>query len=160
MADYSFVSGDGNTQQKRARRSSTRRKKSRRKAAADDGFDSGGEDPILGGSSDSDSDDLEMESFLEGESTVRRRSRAGTLVGVRTMGDRVVMSVDGTGMEERDDDEPVVLTKAERKIADLKVLREIAISGIFVGLWYIFSLLISIVSFAHCTLPVMLGFFS
>lgn len=79
--------------------------------------------------SDHDSEEeIEMVTFEEG-----RRSRSS----IRSLGDRMVMDdAHSTGDT----------AKEEKKRADMKVLRHLAVNGIFIGLWYTFSLLISLVS--------------
>lgn len=55
----------------------------------------------------------------------RLNLRGGGAVG---LGDRLVMA---------DGDRPVI-SDAEKKIADGKVLRDMAINALFIGLWYVY----------------------
>ncbi|KAF8456800.1 triose-phosphate transporter family-domain-containing protein [Kalaharituber pfeilii] len=81
---------------------------------------------------DDDDDDAESPGGLRRKSSDMQTSRRPSL----TLSDRIVMDPPGGGH--------VVVSKEDRQIADAKVARNIAINACFIGLWYLFSLLISI----------------
>lgn len=100
---------------------------------------------------DSESEDLEMSDYPhtgdEGEAWApspdrrkrgKRRRRGGLNLrgGERSLGlgDRLVMA----------DGERPVISDEEKKLADGKVIKDMSINALFIGLWYLFSLLISI----------------
>ncbi|PWW75154.1 TPT-domain-containing protein [Tuber magnatum] len=97
---------------------------------------------------DSESEDLEMGYYANvGEEVTWRNGDEEERVKTRnrrrlslhgevgpSLGDRLIMA---------DGDRPVV-SKEEKRIADVKVIRSLAINVILIGLWYLFSLLISI----------------
>ncbi|CUS08437.1 unnamed protein product [Tuber aestivum] len=97
---------------------------------------------------DSESEDLEMGDYANvGEEVTRRSGDEGGRVKTRNQRGLSLHGDDGPSLGDRlimaDGDRPVV-SKEEKRIADVKVIRSLAINVILIGLWYLFSLLISI----------------
>ncbi|KAF8424960.1 triose-phosphate transporter family-domain-containing protein [Tirmania nivea] len=87
---------------------------------------------------DSESEDVELSSWDSDASNkpiVKRRKKRATRESL-TLGDRMVMDPPGS--------EGVVISQEDRRSADAKVARNLAVNACFIGLWYTFSLLISI----------------
>lgn len=72
-----------------------------------------------------------------------KRAQRQSMRSSLTLSDRVVMDPPGAGGA------VAVITKEDRELADAKVLRNIAINACFIGLWYLFALLISVASTAR-----------
>lgn len=99
-------------------------------------FSSSDEGP-LGLESESESEDLEMNDYPnmpEGTASKRGRANSRNTKGLSlrggegpSLGDRLIMA---------DGDRPVV-SREEKKIADVKVIRSLAINVLLIGLWYI-----------------------
>ncbi|KAI5797960.1 triose-phosphate transporter family-domain-containing protein [Peziza echinospora] len=80
-------------------------------------------------------DDIEEEEGLVGGSRKKQSRKGRRRETDRSLGDRMVMDPPGSG---------VVMSEADKRAADAKVMRTIAINACFIGLWYTFSLMISI----------------
>ncbi|KAL7271843.1 hypothetical protein RUND412_005370 [Rhizina undulata] len=140
-------------QQQQQQHKNSRRKKAKRVRTADADRDSQNSEAGLPGlSSDTESEDLEMDNYPHGgddddeetaltganrrarrqERERRRNLRGGD--GGPDLGDRLVMANGDTA----------VVDKTIKELADIKVTRDLAVNVLLIGLWYTFSLLISI----------------
>ncbi|KAF8447024.1 triose-phosphate transporter family-domain-containing protein [Terfezia claveryi] len=87
---------------------------------------------------DSESEDLELSSWESDASNkpINKRPKNRAVRESLTLGDRMVMDPPGS--------EGAVISQEDRRTADAKVIRNLAVNAFFIGLWYTFSLLISI----------------
>ena len=79
--------------------------------------------------SDSESEDLELSSWDSDASNklINKRRKKRAARESLTLGDRVVMDPPGS--------EGVVISEEDRKMADAKVIRNLAVNACFIGLW-------------------------